>query len=461
MANWSEVSLSGLAHGYRIDSEFYKQEYLDRDQILEKFKLKTLGSIGKVTDGEHGSVKLLKDGIKYLTAENIKNGYIDIEKVRHVSNEVDDRNARARVNINDILISIKGTLGQVGIAEEWLLPANMNRDVAIIKLNTSETYKLFVALFLQTKYGLYQLAREGSGGVQQMITLGRLREIKVPSIDETLYDQCAESYVKALSLKQLSKSLYIKAQDILEKELGLDDLVTEKFIGYETSFSEVMRNGRSDPEFFHAKFDSIIEKIKEYRGGAKPLYQISKVISPNFNASKNKDNFNYIEIGDINISDGSYTTMSIPAKNLPANAKIKLSGGELLISQVRPTRGAIAIIDDDLQEDTICSGAFYTCKIIDGEQKETIFLYLRIVKGVFEKYCGGTSYPTIDSRYLKFFLVPIFEMELSKTIKTLIIESKQAMKESEKLLESAKKRIEDLIEGGIWSWSYHLKTKNC
>ena len=104
MADWSEVKLSALAHGYRIDSEFYKQEYLDKDQILNKFNTRSLGYLGKVTDGEHGSVKLLKDGIKYLTAENIKNGYVDIEKIRYVSKEVDDRNARARVNIYDILI---------------------------------------------------------------------------------------------------------------------------------------------------------------------------------------------------------------------------------------------------------------------------------------------------------------------------------------------------------------------
>lgn len=449
MGTWSEVTLSELAHGYRIDAEFYKQEYLDKDLILNKCNCRKLGVLGKVTDGEHGSVTFLEDGIKYLTAENIKNGYVNIDKIRYVSKTVDDRNARARVNVNDILVSIKGTLGQIGLAEKWLLPANMNRDVAIIKLNTPELYKVFVALFLQTKYGLYQLAREGSGGVQQMITLGRLREVKVPYIDENIQNECSKMYLQSLELKELAKSLYNQAQELLKKELGLDKLALEKSKSYETSFSEVVINGRSDAEFFHVKFDPILNAINEYKGGVKPLYQLSKVVAPNFNPSKYSGSYSYIEIGDINISDGSYISNFVEAKKLPDNAKVKVSGGELIISQVRPTRGAIALIDDNLNDETICSGAFYICEIKDNEQKEIIFLYFRLIKSVFEKYCGGTSYPTIDSHYLKNFLVPIFDSDLSNTIKSLINKSKQSKKESEELLQQAKKRIDDLIEGVI------------
>ena len=45
-------------------------------------------------------------------------------------------------------------------------------------------------------------------------------------------------------------------------------------------------------------------------------------------------------------------------KDLPPNAKIKLKGGELIISKVRPTRGAIGVVPDDCQENAVCSSAF-------------------------------------------------------------------------------------------------------
>lgn len=100
------------------------------DHELAKLPLKGIGSCAKVTDGEHGSVQLAVDGIKYLTAENVKQGYVEVERVRYVGPEVDERNARARVREGDVLVSIKGTLGEVGLAQKDLLPANMNRDGA-------------------------------------------------------------------------------------------------------------------------------------------------------------------------------------------------------------------------------------------------------------------------------------------------------------------------------------------
>ena len=184
MAVWTSINLSDVRSGFRIDSEFYREEYIQKDHELFRLKRSSLGHLAKVTDGEHGSVKFVADGIKYLTAENVKQGYVDFDGVRYVNSEVDNRNARARVNAGDVLISIKGTLGEVGVAETQLLPANMNRDVAIIKPFQSAPSGYFLSAFLRSSYGAYQLAREGSGGVQQMITLDRLRSVQIPFLPE-------------------------------------------------------------------------------------------------------------------------------------------------------------------------------------------------------------------------------------------------------------------------------------
>jgi len=108
MAVWTAIQLSNVRSGFRIDSEFYKEEYIQRDQKLFKLNRSSLGHLAKVTDGEHGSVRFVDDGIKYLTAENVKQGFVDFDGVRYVGPEVDQRNARARVNVGDVLISIKG-----------------------------------------------------------------------------------------------------------------------------------------------------------------------------------------------------------------------------------------------------------------------------------------------------------------------------------------------------------------
>ena len=230
----------------RIDSEYYLLEYLELDKRLEKYKSKFLCSFAKITDGEHGSVELRKNGIKYLTAENVKKGYIDISNVRYVDRLVDEKNRRARVNIGDILISIKGTLGEVALAEEWLLPANMNRDVAIIKVKPSACIPEYIAIFLMCKIGRLQTARISSGGVQKMITLERLKELKLPMLTSEFQQKVKNIYSAFLGLRNQSQSLYQQAEKILLEELDLKDWKLKHQLTYIKKYSDTVKAGRLD-----------------------------------------------------------------------------------------------------------------------------------------------------------------------------------------------------------------------
>lgn len=156
MAVCNMIKLSDIRSGYRIDSEFYKKEFIEKDLLLSKLRTLPLWRIAKVTDGEHGSVSFVENGIKYLTAEHIKQGFIDHSGVRFVSPEVDQRNARARVNEGDVLVSIKGTLGEIALAEKNLLPANMNRDVAIMKFYSDVPCGAYITPFLRSKFAIAQ-----------------------------------------------------------------------------------------------------------------------------------------------------------------------------------------------------------------------------------------------------------------------------------------------------------------
>jgi len=49
---------------------------------------------------------------------------------------------------------------------------------------------------------------------------------------------------------------------------------------------------------------------------------------------------------------------TVKGHELPANAKMRIDGGELIISKVRPTRGAVVIIPDSWNKNFIASGAF-------------------------------------------------------------------------------------------------------
>ncbi len=291
--------------------------------------------------------------------------------------------------------------------------------------------------------------RERELTIQYQLTLERTRKIKVflpeRSIQEIVGDM-VRGYYKCLRDSLIA---YASAQQLLESELGLDKLTFKKPMGYVSNFSDVEASRRSDAEFFHVRYEPFLAAAKNYHRGWLPLNKLTTHTLPNFDSRKASGDVAYIEIGDVDVGNGSYEANSVAAKELPANAKIQLSGGEILISQVRPTRGAIAIVDDELLHTTVCSGAFYVCTANEVSHREVMWLYLRCMKNVFEKYCGGTSYPTIDSRYIARLPVPLFDDALASRIQELVVEAKASLRESERLLDQAKTRVEQLIEAAV------------
>jgi len=452
MPVWSEINISNLENFKDFSADYYKKDNLLLSSILRKHKTVFLKKQSFITDGEHGSPEWdSKSNIRYITAEFIGPNYIRSGEMKTITKKQDDRNARARVQKSDVLIySVGAYAGLTAKAEPHLFPANIPRSVAIVRLNQgSDLNPGYLSVFLNSKYGTFQSFRLRAGNSQPVLALEKIKQFEIPLIDSSYQIEIDNLYERSYQARVRSQSLYSQAQEILKRELGLDKLVFDKPLSYEAKLSEVVSNNRADAEFYHIKYKPLLNLIENYNNGHLPLYKLSTEIVPNIDLRKESGFFDYIEIGDINTSDGSYTQRRLKVNDLPANAKIKLSGGELIISQVRPTRGAISIITDELTHPTICSGAFYTCRINESTNREVIWLYIRIIKNVFEKYCGGTSYPTIDSYYLRKFPVPIFDKELAERVKTLIASSKEARDESRLLLEQAKHRVEELIEQAV------------
>ncbi|HPD57829.1 MAG TPA: restriction endonuclease subunit S [Smithellaceae bacterium] len=449
MAVWSDVKYSRVTQFQRLDSEYYKPENeAVIDKLLKTNKCTFFSKyIKELTDGKHGGVTYTENGVVFLRNQNIKNGYIDFTDKKFISTKESNESKRAELKPQDIVITTIGTLGEVAIVPENIEQCTINQNLVRVCVNNINPY--YLAIFFLTKYGNKQIIRLASGNVQPIIVYPNLKKIFVYEPHPAKQAEVSNLFKESIDKKQRAESLYAEAQKLLELELGLDKLKFDKPLSYNAKLSEVVENNRADAEFYHIKYKPLLNLIENYNNGHLPLYKLSTEIVPNIDLRKESGFFDYIEIGDIDTSDGSYTQRRLKVNDLPANAKIKLSGGELIISQVRPTRGAISIITDELTHPTICSGAFYTCRINESTNREVIWLYIRIIKNVFEKFCGGTSYPTIDSCYLRKFPVPMFGKELAERVKTLIASSKEARDESRLLLEQAKHRVEELIEQAV------------
>jgi hypothetical protein len=449
MAVWSKATLAGVYSSRRIDSEFFQPAYFAAEEKIRRCKTDYLGRLGFFVSGPFGStfhVKNydLKSPYRYIRGRDVKPFFLLEDDNRYIPAVDFLRLQDYIVRPDDLMISVVGTLGNVAICTADDTPAIFSCKSTLFRSQGPDPYYLLA--YFNCQHARLCLLRRQRGAVQTGLNIEDLRALPVPRFNPGVESQIATGIRVAYKALRDSKACYSQAQQILESELGLDKLNIQRPVGYTTQFSELELSRRADAEFFHTKYDPFLSAATNYENGWAPLKQLTSRILPNFDTKKQEIDFDYVEIGDICVSDGAYTKNRVNTKLLPANAKIRLNGGELIISQVRPTRGAIAIVEDNLSHATVCSGAFYVCTSNNNDYREIIWLYLRSIRNVFEKYCGGTSYPTMDSQYISKFPIPLFNKDLAEKVRDLIIQSKNAKQASESLLEGAKARVEQLIE---------------
>lgn len=384
-------------------------------------------------------------------------------------------NPRTAIQENDVIVSTVGTIGNCAVATKSILPANSSRSVGIIRLNLNKYSPFVLSTFLVSKYGRVQTLRESTGNVQLCLFIHKLKELKIPQFSQDFQLEIQKLVQDSHKALEDSKRLYKEAQELLYKELELDfknplesllksslqakkpselaniNDISKKYphlnISVRSLSKSLHKSGRLDSEYYQSKYDAIERKIKDYQGG----WGYVKTMFSRNNTTCNflKDKYKYIEIGDINTSNGMASFNEIPTNELPANAKIMIEKNDILISKVRPYRGAVAIIDFDIK-DTIASGAFVVLRENGDFKKEVLQVLLRttIYKEWLLKWNVGTSYPVIKDENILDLPIPKINPATQEQIALKIQKSFTLRTKSKDLLQNAKMRLENAIENG-------------
>lgn len=299
--------------------------------------------------------------------------------------------------------------------------------------------------FLNSKYGRIEIEKYSMVGNQANFSPAKFRQIAIPILSKELNNKIEEIVYKSFELLEESKSLYSQAEDLLLGELGLKDWRPKNTLHTTKKFSDFAQSGRLDAEYYQPKYDEIEKAIKSYKGG----YDIvSNLFNQNLDVCDyKKTEYNYIEIGDVNVGDGSVSFNKVETSELPDNAKRVLNKNDILISKVRPYRGAVAIIDFE-QEDLIGSGAFTVLQEKSSYKKETLQILFRtaVYKDWLLKWNVGSSYPVIKDEDILNLPIPILPEQIQKKIASLIQQSFECKAQSKQLLEDAKRMVEAEIE---------------
>ena len=483
VVKYSEVQTDNESK--RIDSEYFKQAYLENEKILKNLSIgcEKLGNlIYKMTGGATPlGADYPESGIPFLRVQNIMPNYFNLNDIVYISNEDDEFLKRSKLKIKDVLLTITGAYGKAAVVYKDLVGANINQHSVKIEVKKINPY--FLATFINSKHGQLQCHKKITGVTRPALDYRAIKNFLIPMFSKEFQLEIEAIVKDSHKALENSKKLYKEAESILYEALGLDaenplesilsfgeenkiihslrldggnskgyivasQNYLKKYKGLNISIrtykESYLKTGRLDAEYYQVKYDLIENVIKNYSEGW-------SIVASYFEQNKTYSNFdkpkyNYIEISDINISDGTASYNSIEVNNLPANAKILINKNDILISKVRPYRGAVAIIDFE-EEDIIASGAFVILKEKIGFKKEVLKVLLRsvIYKELLLKYNVGISYPVIKDEDILNLLIPILDLKTQKKIEAKVKQSFELRDKSKELLENAKAKIEKAI----------------
>ena len=386
----SEVHTDNIT--FRFDSDFFKKEYLEIDRIIERNKIVKLDSLSNwITQG--ANPKFSEGDIPSLTGRNINSGKVNYENSDIINEKEYNNLIRFQLELNDVLITLKGkgAVGKVGYVTEDK-KAIFSRNIGLIRVDDKKISSLYIYLFLISKYGVKLIEKGETGGTgQSTLTTTYLKHISVPIFSQDFQLKLNELTKLAHQNQLKSQALYHEAENILLKELNLLNFEpTQENISIKSFSESFLVTGRLDSEYYQPKYDEIENIItsKEY------TLVKNEFVAIKTSFDKSKFVYKYIEIGDINISDGNNTFNNIETLKLPANAKINVTKGDLLISKVRPYRGAVSVISFD-DNDIIVSGAFTVLRKKEDSKINTqvlqVLLRTKIYKELLLKYNVGTD----------------------------------------------------------------------
>lgn len=146
-------------------------------EIPETWKWVRLSECLDVRDGTHDTPQYVEKGIPLVTSKNLVNGKIDFSTCKKISLEDHLKfSARSKVDINDILFAMIGSIGNP------VLVSDENRfsikNMALFKNTYKNIDMNYLYWFLY--YSQRTMKIKASGGVQSFVSLTFLREFLFP-----------------------------------------------------------------------------------------------------------------------------------------------------------------------------------------------------------------------------------------------------------------------------------------
>jgi len=447
------ASLSEANKNARIDSQFFRPEYVSSYKTVENSSNATLSEIAYITDGNHLKIAENFDdaeGVRYLRGQDLsKNMILHDRNIVHIPESCFDSLKRSHIHKDDILITIVGAnTGLVGLVYDPPKKLVANCKLGIARVDKNKILPSYLYAFLIGKFGQHQLLRSIRGGGQTGLILPDLRQLRITRLSRKFESTINDLVLNGHSKITESKSVFQQTQTLLLRELGLLNWKPKHQLIFIKNYADVDQSERMDAEYFQPKYEEIVAAIKSYSGGWDILGNLVTVKK-------------CVEVGS-----GEYLDAGIPFVRVSNLSPFETSAGKYIseklyaeLSQHQPKQGEILLSKDGSPgiachlpcnpKKMIPSGGILRLKIKDDRLNAdylTLVLNSLLTQEQVRRDCGGSIILHWRPDQVKETLIPILPSEKQLEIQQKVTESFSLRKQSKHLLECAKRAVEITIE---------------
>ncbi len=147
-----------------------KKKLGDSSELITKGSSPKWQGINYVTD----------DGILFVTSENVRENYIDLEKSKYLEKKFNDKQKRSILKKNDVLVNIVGaSIGRAAIFDFDIVDANINQAVALIR-SKNEIDVHFLSYFLNSDNAMNQYNNAKKDTARANLSLEDINNLRIP-----------------------------------------------------------------------------------------------------------------------------------------------------------------------------------------------------------------------------------------------------------------------------------------
>lgn len=400
-----------------------------------------LGAIAVITDGMHGGYEIdPASGIHMLTAKNARPWFANLDDAVTISGHADDRGERLPES-DDIILSIRGTVGNCALVGSDILPAVLNQDVADIRMESPAYAPEFLLAYLNSTLGLDWMMRHKTGMIQQGVSIAQLRTMMIPRLSPEFQNLIMETVRKAHACNLQAESDFRNAERLLACDnpvlgmgMGTGDDSGISILPFSGSF---MKTGRLDAEYYQPKYE-LIGSSDDFVGTVGTLCDVH---DDAYTPEKNRE-YRYIELADVGKSGEISNAETLRGSNLPGRARRLVKSGYVIIPSVEKSVGNCAIVTD-AYDNAVCSTGFHIVSSKNYNSATLLMLFKSsLLQNLLHRGCSGTILTSITEEDLLNVPLPRVSSGTQKKIAQYVFDAYDLRAKSRNLLTSAVEAVE-------------------